>query len=119
MYQTETRFDKAEIEADKLFTYKPVADYDQLNLKLISQFSLVERFVAYQQAGLWQKAEELATNVFKENREHREKIASALLIQRTSGASKLISQYFETGPDQALKSSLIKGLAEYPSITIT
>ena len=72
-FEVETEYRRRELEPDKLFRAKPVANADQLSEELIGYLPATERVTAYWEAGLVEKALALANDSISDEDVNRSK----------------------------------------------
>jgi HEAT repeat protein len=94
-YIAETGYQRAQIEPDKLFTEKPIADFKTLTTDLIGHLPLVERIEAYWEGGEIHKALELAENSISEDD-----------LQRSEAVIGILARFRSTKTVDGLKQQL-------------
>ena len=116
-YQVETRFDRYGVEPDKQFQQKTLGEYQELNLELIGQLPLVQRIDAYRQAGLDNRALELAKKaLFGKDRDLSEKVRAGLVEFHNIDVIPIMERFITNEPDPKRKMQVVRDMRWLPVV---
>jgi hypothetical protein len=115
-YRLETRFDRDSVEPDKQFQQKTLETYQELNRELGGLLPLVHRINAYRQAGLDDRALELAKRaLLSKDRILSGNVQERLLKFHNDDVMPIMKQFIEHEPDPIRKMQLISDLRWFPA----
>ena len=117
-YETETGYCRNQIEPDKLFFEKQIADYDKLNLELIGMIPLEKRIFTYWEAGEIEKTLVLAElSISKGDMNRSENVIKLLATFRSEKSSNILKKHIVPPEDVYIRKEIINAMGSMaPSI---
>ncbi|HID99598.1 MAG TPA: hypothetical protein EYP59_04825, partial [Thiotrichaceae bacterium] len=115
-YLAETGYQRTQVEPDKLFSKKPLGDFDTLNVELIGHLPLIKRIKAYLENGQIEKALILAKkSISPDDMQRSQKVIELLAAFRSIKGIDILDHALNTTHQPYLKRSLISALGTIDS----
>ena len=113
-YQSDTGVKRHQLEPDKQFHQKLIADYDDLQMELVGNRPIDERVIAYAERGDFEAALGLAEKCLApENIELASRILPSLAEIRVTGGVRIIYSSLKTSPSDTLKKKIAGEISRY------
>ncbi len=119
-YQAESGYHRSQVEPDKIFTIKPIEDFDTMEMDLIGHLSLVNRIAAYLEDGEIDRALRLADpSISQDNMSMSRQVIDILAKLGSEDSYKILKKHLFPPENDSIRVEIIKAMAAMePSLVI-